>query len=132
MGLSFASASIMGFAVWYFGDFFLGLYNSDPAVIEAGMVRLFWVTLFLVLNGVLDIFVGSMRGMGHSTLPTLLMIIGICGIRLTWLWTVFPVHHSLEVIYMCFPLSWSITSLILGILWVHCYRQTVRGDPAKA
>lgn len=132
MGLSFASASIMGFAVWYFGDFFLGLYNSDPAVIEAGMVRLFWVTLFLVLNGVLDIFVGSMRGMGHSTLPTLLMIIGICGIRLTWLWTVFPAHRSLEVIYMCFPLSWSITSLILGILWVHCYRQTMSGQLGKA
>lgn len=122
MVLAFVSAISIGLIAWYFGEFFLGFYTTDPAVIEAGMVRLAWVTRFLVLNGVLDVFVCSMRGMGYSTMPTILMIVGICGVRLTWLWTVFPRHRSLEVIYMCFPISWTITSIILGILWIKCYR----------
>ena len=90
------------------------------------MVRLFWVALPLVLNGVLDVFVCSMRGMGYSTMPTILMILGICGVRLTWLWTVFPAHRTLEVIYMCFPLSWTVTSIILGILWIRCHHKLMQ------
>lgn len=126
MLLTIVSAASIGFIAWYFGDFFLGFYTGDAAVIEAGMVRLFWVALPLVLNGVLDVFVCSMRGMGYSTMPTILMILGICGVRLTWLWTVFPAHRTLEVIYMCFPLSWTVTSIILGILWIRCHHKLMQ------
>ena len=123
MILTVISAASIGFIMWYFGEFFLGFYTTEPAVIEAGMVRLLWVALPLVLNGVLDVFVCSMRGMGFSSLPTILMIIGICGVRLTWLSFVFPAHRTLEIIYMCFPISWTVTSIILGILWIHCHKQ---------
>lgn len=123
MVLTIISAASIGFIMWYFGEFFLGFYTTEAAVVEAGMIRLFWVTLPLVLNGILDVFVCSMRGMGFSSLPTILMIIGICGVRLTWLWFVFPAHRTLEVIYMCFPISWIVTSVILGILWVHCHKK---------
>ena len=126
MLLTIISAASIGFIVWYFGEFFLSLYTSEAAVIEAGMIRLFWVSLFLVLNGILDVFVASMRGMGYSTLPTIVMIAGICGVRLTWLWTVFPIYRSLKVIYMCFPLSWTITSIILGFIWIKCHRKLMK------
>lgn len=132
MVLTIVSAFLMGFLVWYFGEFFLSFYTSEPDVVQVGMIRLFWVALFLVLNGVLDVFVCSMRGMGYSTMPTILMIIGICGVRLTWLWTVFPHHRSLEVIYMCFPISWTIASVILGLLWIKCHHHFVKTASAQA
>ena len=100
-------------------------YTTDPQVIEVGMIRMTWVGLLLVLNGVLDVYVCSMRGMGYSTLPTALMIIGICGVRLAWLFFVFPHFRSLETIYLCFPISWTVTSVIQGILWISCYRKTM-------
>ena len=90
------------------------------------MVRLLWVTMPLWLNGVLDVFVCSMRGMGYSTGPTILMILGICGVRLTWIWTAFKMFSTLEVIYMCFPLSWIVTSIILGVYWYKCYRKLMK------
>jgi len=126
MFLTVISSAIIGFLSWFFGEFFLSLYTNDPAVVEAGMIRLFWVSMPLVLNGILDVFVCSMRGMGFSSMPTVLMLVGICGVRLTWLWTVFPVHRSLDVIYMCYPLSWTVTSIILGILWVRCYHKMMK------
>ena len=121
MILTILSAASIGFLAWFFGEFFLGLYTPDAAVVEAGMVRLLWVTMPLWLNGVLDVFVASMRGFGYSTGPTILTIVGICGVRLTWIWTVFQLHRSLDVIYMCFPLSWIITSIVLGLYWFKCY-----------
>ncbi|MBQ9969949.1 MAG: MATE family efflux transporter [Oscillospiraceae bacterium] len=126
MILTILSAASIGFLAWFFGEFFLGLYTPDAAVVEAGMVRLMWVTMPLWLNGVLDVFVASMRGFGYSTGPTILTIVGICGVRLTWIWTVFQLHRSLDVIYMCFPLSWIITSIVLGLYWFKCYRKLMK------
>lgn len=128
MILTILSAASIGFLAWFFGEFFLGLYTPDAAVVEAGMVRLLWVTMPLWLNGVLDVFVASMRGFGYSTGPTILTIVGICGVRLTWIWTVFQLHRSLDVIYMCFPLSWIITSIVLGLYWFKCYRKLMKTE----
>ena len=131
MVLTSLSAAAIGFLAWFFGETFLGFYTSDAAVVEAGMVRLLWVTMPLWLNGVLDVFVCSMRGMGHSTGPTVLMILGICGVRLTWIWTMFAAYNTLEVIYMCFPISWIVTSIILGVYWYKCYRKLMKKADAQ-
>ena len=107
----------IGFGIYSFGEFFLGFYTNESAVVSIGMIRLTYVALLLVLNGILDVFVSSLRGMGHSTLPTLIMIIGICGVRLLWIATIFNQYQTLESIYMCFPISWIITGIIEAIFW---------------
>ena len=123
MILDCSMAFITGFITWRFGDFFLSFYTNDPKVVEYGLYRLFWIAFFLWLNGVLDIFINCLRGMGESTLPTILMIVAVCGVRLAWLWFYFPAHRELEVIYMCFPISWTISSIMEGILWYVKYKK---------
>lgn len=59
MILTMISAMSISFIMWFFGDFFLGLYTTDAAVIEVGKIRLTYVVLPLVLNAILDIFVAS-------------------------------------------------------------------------
>lgn len=132
MALTVGSSILMGVLAWLGGEFLLGFYTTDPQVVEVGMIRMTWVGLLLVLNGVLDVYVCSMRGMGYSTLPTALMIIGICGVRLAWLFFVFPHFRALETIYLCFPISWTVTSIIQGILWIYCYRKTMRRESPAA
>ncbi len=123
--LVIVSSTVLGVAVYLAGPLVLSLYTNDPEVIDVGMTRLLYVATMLVLNGVLDVFVSSLRGMGYSTMPTILMVIGICGVRLLWLWTVFPAHRTLETIYLCFPISWIITSVIMAILWHIAERKMV-------
>jgi len=108
--------------IWGFGDFFLRFYTTENAVVETGKIRLTFVILPLVLNGILDVFVASMRGMGYSLLPTATMIVGICGVRLTWLFAVFPAFRTLPMIYLCFPISWAITGAVQAVFWVRCHR----------
>lgn len=131
LGLTAASAAFMGIFVCVFGNVFLGFYTNEAAVIQTGMIRLKYVALWLVLNGTFDVFVASMRGMGYSTLPTVLMLFGICGIRLMWIWTVFPQVGTLESIYVCFPISWSITLVIQGILWIWVHRHMLKTHTVK-
>lgn len=118
----------LGFMMWNFGDFFLSFYTDELAVIDIGMIRLGYVALWLGLNGILDIFVSSMRGMGYSTLPTAIMLLGICGVRLFWIWTVFPVYPFLETIYLCFPISWIITGMIQAGFWYYCHRKLLASN----
>ncbi|MBR5252123.1 MAG: MATE family efflux transporter [Oscillospiraceae bacterium] len=122
MAMAVVSAVGLGFVMWFFGDFFLGFYTAEAVVIETGKIRLLFVALPMALNGILDVFVASLRGMGYSTLPTIMMIVGICGVRLLWIWTVFPMFGTLESVYACFPISWTVSSIILGAFWVKGHR----------
>ena len=121
-----AAAIIMSNAVYFAGPTVLKLYTDQQAVIDVGMIRTGLVARLLVLNALLDTFVASLRGMGYSSLPTILMIIGICGVRIAWIYTVFPIEQTLESIYMCFPVSWAVTMAVEIILWFIAYRKVCR------
>lgn len=123
LGLICVSGIVCGWIAWYFGDFFLGLYSTDAAVIEAGKIRLLYVALTYVLNGIMDAFVGSMRGMGRSIVPTLLTLCGICGFRLIWIASVFPIYHSLQSVYISYPLSWIFASVLHFLCWIVTRKQ---------
>lgn len=128
MILTTASAFIVGLLTCIFGTTVLQFYTNEPEVIRVGMIRLKYVALLLFLNGALDVYVNSMRGMGYSSIPTIVMIAGICGFRLLWLWTIFPMQRTLEVIYLCFPISWILTTLVQGGLWVYCHHHFLQQE----
>ena len=123
MWLTILSGFLVGFLGWFNGDKLLSLFTNDQAVIDAGKYRLQWVCLFLFINGWLDVFVGSMRGMGHSNLPTIVTLTLICGLRLAYLWGYFPHHHTLANLYLCFPISWIVTLIAQAILWLYYYKK---------
>lgn len=129
MLLNAGVAFLLGFIVWSFDEQLLGLYTSSAdseQVIAVGIVRIAWVVFFLWLNAIMDVFIASLRGMGISTTPTVTMIICICGLRLLWLFTVFPMHRTIETIYYCFPISWAVSSVVLGLMWWIAYRKLMR------
>lgn len=125
--LNMLSSIVVSGIVYYHGSFFLAFFTDSPEVIAYGMVRLFYVGLFLFLNGALDVLSSAMRGMGYSFTPTVIMMAGIIGIRLFWLWTYFPSHPYLEVVYQCFPISWLFTVFIDILVYIYIYRKVVKG-----
>lgn len=104
------------------GRFLLGLLNSEAQIIEMGMLRIRYVTFFLFMNGLLDVTVNSIRGMGLVSVPTIVTLFGVCGFRLAYIYTFFSLHHTPEVLYCCFPLSWLLTLLIQLPIWTIRYR----------
>lgn len=109
------------------GRFLLGLLNDEAQIVEMGMLRLRYVTLFLFMNGLLDVTVNSIRGMGLVSIPTIVTLFGVCGFRLLYIYTFFRLHHTPEVLYCCFPLSWLLTMLIQLVIWTKRYK-SIKGD----
>ena len=96
----------------YFGPQLLGIYSPSAEVVAAGMVRLRWIALFYGLDAIMDVIVGSLRGVGYNILPMLVTLMGACASRLIWLSTVFrlPAYHRIEMVYIVYPLSWILTA----------------------
>lgn len=100
----------MGGLVYLFGPHLLGIYSTDPEVIAYGMIRLSFVCLPYFICGLMDVLVGSMRGLGYSILPMIVSLTGACGLRVLWIFTVFRWNHSLEALFISYPISWAITA----------------------
>lgn len=112
---------LIGLVILLNGTTFLGMISSDPEVIAMGMIRLRYVTFFLFLNGLLDVVVNSIRGMGLSNLPTLVTLFGVCGFRILYVYTYFAANPLPKILYLCFPLSWLLTFVIQSIIWIIVY-----------
>ena len=135
------STDKLGFLAILFGHQLLGIYSPSEAVIQAGMVRMLYLMLFYGLDALMDVQVGSIRGIGYNIAPMLVTLVGACLFRLVWLGTVFqiPAYHTIEMVYIVYPISWVITSIAHMIAFHFAYRRTMRhvhhtGDthPAEA
>ncbi len=94
-----------------FGRPLLSLYTNSAQVIDAGMIRLRIICSVYALCGMMDVMVGSLRGMGYAVLPMIVSLIGACGLRLIWIFTFFRMEmfHTRASLYLTYPASWLIT-----------------------
>ena len=95
------------------GRSLLRLFTTDPAVISIGMQRLRITATTYYLCGLMEVFSGALRGTGRSFVPMGLTLLGVCSVRLGWVFFVFPIDPSLGTLYLSYPFSWLLTSLVL-------------------
>ncbi len=115
--LTIAIAGSMGALGVIFKEFFVGIFSTDPAVIEIGAQRLTLILPFYFFCSLMDVGAGQLRGMGKSFLPMIVSLLGGCGIRLLWIFVFFPKNPTLMYLYYAYPISWTITFVVLFI----CY-----------
>ena len=70
-----------------------------------------------------------MRGVGYSTVPMILSVIGTVGIRIFWIYCIFPTHHELDVLFISYPLSWTVT-VVMQVICFLFVRRRVLNDMA--
>lgn len=101
---------IMGGGAYLIGTSLLSIYSSDPQVISYGLLRMSLICVPYFLCGMMDVFVGSLRGMGYSVMPMLVSLTGACLFRIIWIFTIFATNRSLFVLYFSYPVSWALTA----------------------
>ena len=101
---------VLGWGAVLGGHQLLGIYSSDPEVLSFGMRRLRIICGTYFLCGLMDCMVGSLRGMGYSVIPMFVSLTGACAFRVFWIFTIFAVNRTLEVLYLSYPVSWIITA----------------------
>lgn len=106
-------------AVLFFGRPLLAIFNSDPAVVDIGYIRLMTVIPAHFFSLLYEIQSGYLRGFGISLIPSVLTIAGVCGIRLAWIQWVFPLDPTFQRIMMVYPVSLGVTALLIfaALMW---------------
>lgn len=96
-----------------FGYPLLRMYTTSPEVMEAGMRRMEIICRYYAFCGMMDVMVGSLRGLGYAVMPMIVSLIGACGFRLLWIFTFFRMEqfHTVSSLYLTYPASWLLTFL---------------------
>lgn len=121
----------IGFTVWSFGEELLSIYITDSAeAIRYGLIRFNYIALPYFLCGLMDVSTGALRGLGASVTPMFLSIMGVCGIRIMWIYTVFqiPRFHTPEWLYFAYIISWIGTFIFQTTAFIYIYKKRVRAD----
>ncbi|MBQ7148671.1 MAG: MATE family efflux transporter [Pseudobutyrivibrio sp.] len=126
LGIVTVVGVVMGNLAYGFAPQLLGIYTDSTEAIIAGTLRLFWVCCFYALCGIMDTLTGGLRGLGRSTVPMIVSLIGACATRLIWIATYFQVHHTQSVLFFSYPGSWLLTLTVHSICLVLVYRAWVK------
>lgn len=120
---------VLGSLMYSVGPALLSIYITDSAeAISFGMIRMGYICLPYFLCGLMDVTTGALRGMGASFVPMLISVLGVCGVRITWIYTVFrmPQFHTPQCLYFSYAISWLITALCQLVAFLAVYRRHSR------
>lgn len=106
-----------------FAEPLLHLYTDEAVVMEYGLLRLNYILTTYFTCGLMDVLTGCVRGTGHSVLPMMVSLIGVCAFRVVWIFTVFDAYHTLESLYLSYPISWIATAVVHFLCFLFIYRK---------
>lgn len=117
-------AVILGVSIFSIGKPLIKIYTKIPAEIDVAYLRLHFLCLPYFLCGIMDVMVGIIRGLGKSTLPMIVSIVGVCGIRIMWIYAIFyqltdfTQTFDLAYLYVSYPISWIVTFTVHFICYL--------------
>lgn len=106
--------------ILFFGRPLLAIFNNDPQVVDTGYVRLVTLMIAHIFSLCYEVLSGYLRGFGISLLPAVLTMLGVCGVRLSWIYWVFPKSPDFQTIMAVFPISLAITALLMLTAVLYC------------
>lgn len=112
VGYSAVTGLVLGNLIYAFGPELISIYSpGEPAVVEAGMMRMAMIGRVYFLAGVMEAFVGVLRGLGHSIVPMICSLVGSCVLRLIWVAAIFPLFNTPGMLFISYPITWVITTM---------------------
>lgn len=85
---------------------------GETESIEAGIARMMIITVTYFTCGIMDVLTGAIRGLGNSIVPMAITVLGVCGIRIMWIYTVFVKFHTQPILYISYPISWTVSFIV--------------------
>ena len=127
LGLTVIVALVLGGGSYLFGAELMHIYAKSTKVIECGVDIMLYTTVTYFLCGIMDLLPGALRGMGHSTVPMILSVIGTVGTRIVWIYVIFPCHRSLDFLFISYPVSWLLT-IVMQVICFYFVRKKVHNS----
>ncbi|HBL85081.1 MAG: MATE family efflux transporter [Clostridiales bacterium GWF2_38_85] len=108
---------LISIILYFFGIYLLYLFTKDSDVIEKGMIILRYLVPTYITYVCIEIYSSSLRGMGSTLIPLIMTGIGVCVLRVVWLFTAVPINPDFRTILFSYPLTWAATSIMFIIYY---------------
>jgi len=118
MGMSICLIGGLSAMVIVFRHWILGIYTVDPEVIALGAYVMLWTIPFNFVFMPVEVFAGTMRGTGYSLMPTVITCLCVCLFRVVWIFTVVARWHTVEMLAVCYPISWVLAAAVFYIAYL--------------
>jgi putative MATE family efflux protein len=90
---------------------------NNPEVVEFARIKLIVNSSFYITAHLEGLYGSAIRALGKSTLPMIVSVAGICGVRVLWINTVFVwIRHPLTI-FFAYGASWTVTFIVQAILY---------------
>ena len=116
---------VLGIGAYLAGRPLLGIYSTDPEVIDYGMERMLIVCTPYFTCGIMNVLVGAMRGLGSSLTPMVVSIFGVCVLRVIWIYTVFAAAPSMLMLFVSYPVTWVVTALVEAVCFYFIRKRAI-------
>ena len=122
MIITVIASMILGSISLFFGPSILSLYSSESEVVSYAMIRVRLVLTVYFIFAFQEMTVSCIRALGYSIAPMLISVFCICGFRIMWVFTFFATHHTLQALYIAYPLSWTVAAVFHVSLLIHIWK----------
>lgn len=116
--MALGASVLMSLSLMVAGKYIYQLFTSDPAVIEIGLYVMNAMVPFYFTYICIEILSGAMRGTGDAVIPTIMTCMGICVLRVIWIFFGVPRFPGLLSVVMSYPITWSVTSILFIIYYL--------------
>ncbi|RVU55725.1 MATE family efflux transporter [Anaerosphaera multitolerans] len=117
MALVIGSAIILSTIAVIFARQLIGIFNSAPDVIDYGAKCIYYLAGGYFIFGMSEIYGGFIRASGKAVPPMVISIISMCGLRIIWIYTALVAWNRIEIIYLSYPISWTVTCILMALYY---------------
>lgn len=109
---------VISWSLFFFGSYVLRLFTRDAEVVRIGVVMIRMLTPLYASYVFVELFSNALRGFGDSFRPTMIVILGVCVLRILWVFLAVPLRPCVEMICVSYPLTWVVTGLSLTVYYL--------------
>lgn len=117
MGMSAVIVLALSALEVFYREWILGIYTTDLAVVRVGAHMMLFAVPFCVIFVPVEVLGGTMRGVGYSLVPTVITFLFACLFRIAWVLLVVPARHTLNMLIICYPISWVLCAAVFFIVY---------------
>ncbi len=125
LAISMTIGAVMSYASYKLMDAIINLFApGDAEVAKFAIAKFKYVIFPYFLVGFMEMPAGTLRGMGRTFISMIMSILGVCGVRILWLFLIFPFMRTPEVLFLSYPVSWFVTGITYFIAYAIIKRKS--------
>ena len=99
----------------------ISLYTTNEEAIAIAAERMTIILATYIFFGLMDVFTQSMRGMGYSVIPMIIVLFGTCIFRILWIYIIFPFNPVYQNVILSYSVSWILTLIISIFVFLYLF-----------